>query len=460
MTTAEGRDSFVGLPGDTAYEAATSVFNLAAPATPAAAVTARTVDQIRAAIRYADAENLSLRVHVTGHGAATARPMPDALLIRADLEGGVEVDAERRLARIAAGTRWGAVIDAAAAHGLAAPHGSSPDVGVVGYLLRGGVSCYGRQVGVAANSVRAIELVTADGELRRADASCDPELLWALRGGGGGFGVVTGVELALFPATAVVTGAAYWPGAHAGRLLSIWRCWALEAPREATTTLRVLNLPRVPQVPAALSAGPVVCVDGAVLGPAGDPSGAQRYADDLLRPMRAVAEPLLDTWQLAAPPAAAQAHIDPVEPLPIFADHLLLDELDDEGAAEFLRVAGPGSGSVLTNAELRQLGGALSAAPPEAGVLGQLDARYAYVGSGVPFGPVSPEAIIERCAAVRAALRPWDTGRTAPTFVGGLDQPQGHLSRPQVHAVDRVRARVDPSGRFRADVAPGSSELS
>jgi hypothetical protein len=312
---------------------------------------------------------------------------------------------------------------------------------------------------VAANSVRAIELVTADGQLRRADASCDRELLWALRGGGGGFGVVTSVELALFPAATVVTGAAYWPGAYAERLLSIWRRWTLEAPDEATTTLRVLNLPQVPEIPASLSAGTVVCVDGAVLSPYGDPSGALRYADDLLRPMRALAEPIFDTWQVAAPPAAAQAHVDPVEPLPIYSDHLLLHEMGDEGAAEFLRVAGLGSGSVLTNAELRQLGGALSAAPPEGGVLGQLDARYAYIGSGVPFGPVSPDAIMERCAVIRAALGPWDTGRTAPTFVGSLEQPQGHLSRTQVQAVDRVRVRVDPSGRFRADIARGSSEL-
>jgi hypothetical protein len=459
MTAIDGRDSVIGRPGDSAYDAATSVFNLAAPATPAAAVTARTIGQIRAAIRYADAGNLPVRVHTTGHGAPSARPMPGALLIRADLDGGVEVDAARRLARVPAGTRWGAVIDAAAAHGLAAPHGSSPDVGVAGYLLRGGVSCYGRRVGVAANSVRAIELVTADGELRRADASGDPELLWALRGGGGGFGVVTGVELALFPAATVVTGAAYWPAAHAGRLLPIWRRWTLDAPGEATTTLRVLNLPRVPEIPAVLSTGTVVCVDGAVLSPAGDPSGARRYADDLLRPLRAVAEPILDTWRLAAPPAAAQAHMDPAEPLPIFSDHLLLDELGDEGTAEFLRVAGPGSGSVLTSAELRQLGGALAAAAPEGGALSRLDARYAYIGSGVPFGPAGPDAIMERCAVVRAALRPWDTGRTAPTFVGSYQQPQRHLTRSQVRAVDRVRARVDPSGRFRADIAPGSSEL-
>jgi FAD/FMN-containing dehydrogenase len=459
MTAVGHGGTTVAHPGDEAYEAATRVFNLAAPATPAAAVTAVTIDQIRAALRHAAAADLPVRMHVTGHGAAAARPMDGALLIRVDLAGRVEIDTRRRLARIPAGTRWGAVIEAAAAHGLAAPHGSSATVGVVGYLLRGGVSFYGRRLGLAANSIRAIELITADGEPHRADASTDPELLWAMRGGGGGFGIVTAVELELFPAETVVTGAAYWPAAHAEPLMAAWLAWSAGAPPEATTTLRVLNLPQVPEVPAELSAGPVVCVDGAVLSTGGDPAGAQRCASGLLEPLRAVAAPILDTWQLAAPPAVAHAHMDPADPFPIFADHMLLGELGQAGAAEFLRVCGPASGSVLTSAELRQLGGALSAAGEHDGVLSYLDASYAYVGSGVPFG-VTPDAIMQRCATVRDALGRWDTGRTAPNFVGTAGQPQGHLSPEQVREVDRVRARIDPAGRFRGDIAPGSTQFS
>ncbi|HEY2578290.1 MAG TPA: FAD-binding protein [Streptosporangiaceae bacterium] len=459
MTAVGGWEATIARPGEEAYEAATRVFNLAAPATPAAAVTAVTTDQIRGALRYAAAGDLPVRVHVTGHGAAAARRMDGALLIQTALAGRVEIDARRRLARIPAGARWGAVIEAAAAHGLAAPHGSSPTVGVVGYLLRGGVSFYGRRLGLAANSIRALELITADGDLRRVDPSTDPELLWAIRGGGGGFGIVTSVELELFPAETVVTGAAYWPAAHAEPLMAAWLAWCADAPREATTTLRVLNLPAVPEVPAALSAGPVVCVDGAVLSPAGDPAGAERCAGGLLGPLRAVAAPILDTWQLAAPPAVAHAHMDPAEPFPIFADHMLLGELGEAGAAAFLRATGQASGTALTSAELRQLGGALAAPGAHGGVLGHLDARYAYVGSGVPFGPVTPEAIMERCAVVRGALGRWDVGRTAPNFVGTVGQPQGHLSPEQVRAVDQVRARVDPAGRFRGDIAPGSTEL-
>ncbi len=457
MTTVDERGTSVALPGDPAFEAATQVFNLAAPAEPAAAVTARTVEEVRAAIRYAESERLPVRVHTTGHAAATARPMHNALLIRTELGGAVEVDAQRRVARIPAGTRWGAVVEAVAPHGLAAPHGSAATVGVVGYLLRGGLSFYSRKVGLAVNSVRAIELVTADGELRRVDASSDPELFWALRGGGGGFGVVTAVEVDLFPVARVVTGAAFWPAVHAAALLRTWREWTLDAPSEATTSLRVFNLPPLPEIPPVLRAGTVLCVDGVVLSATEDDvTTAQRQAEDLLEPLRSVAEPVLDTWELTTPPAVLHAHMDPADPVPIAGDHLLLDEIGEDGAGEFVRVVGEGSGSPLVVAGLRQLGGACSVPDPAGGALTHLAARFAYSGAGVPDSPATAAAIRSHCATVRAALSPWDTGRTAPTFVENLEQPQGHLSPDQVLAIDQVRDRVDPSGRFRDDILPGT----
>jgi FAD/FMN-containing dehydrogenase len=459
MTMTGRRDTRIALPGDQAFESATQVFNLSAPLRPAAAVTARSIDDIRAAIGYADAERLPIRVHTTGHASANIRPVRDAVLIRTRMHGDVEIDPQRRTARVPAGTTWGAVAEAAAVHGLAAPHGSSPLVGVVGYLLRGGISFYGRHVGIAANSLRAVELVTADGELRRVDAASDPELFWALRGGGGGFGVVTSVEVGLFPATGVITGAAYWPSAHAPALLSAWRRWSRDAPREATTTFRVMNLPDLPEIPSALRGGPVVCVDGVVLGATGDAADALRHADGLLAPLRAVAGPVLDTWRPAAPPAALQTHMEPTEPFPIFGDHMLLDELGDEGSETFLRLAADPSRTELTNLELRQLGGALAVPDPAGGVFDHVKADYAYMGGGVPFGSVTPEAIRGRCDVIRAALAPWNTGRTAPTFVERFEQAQGHLTAEQIDAVDRVRLRIDPRGRFREDISAEATAL-
>lgn len=458
MTQSAGTAPGVAFPGDTAFADATRVFNLTAPVHPAAAATVRTLDEVRAALGRARAEGLAVRVHTTGHGAASAHPMDSALLIRTRMRGRVEIDAPRRIARVPAGATWGDVVASAAPHGLAAAHGSSPLVGVVGYLLRGGVSFYGRRVGLAANAVRAVDLVAADGTVHRATADAEPELLWALRGGGGGFGVVTAVEIELFPAARVVTGAAYWPAAHADRLLARWRRWTLDAPWDVGTSFRVMNLPDLPEIPPPLRGRTVVCVDGAVRCPAEDALPAARgHVGDLFTPLREMGPPLLDTWATADPPAVLEAHMDPREPFPIHGDHLLLGELGDDGAAAFLRMVGEGSGSPLTNAELRQLGGALSRPDPAGGVLDHLDARYAYLGAGVPFGPVTPEMILDHLAAVRGALRPWDTGRTAPSFVERLGQPQRHLDPDQVLALDTVRARIDPEGMFRGDIAPGAS---
>ncbi|SFT36217.1 FAD binding domain-containing protein [Actinopolyspora lacussalsi subsp. righensis] len=454
MTTRNEPHTDIALPGDDAFETATRVFNLAAPARPTAAITTHDADQVRAALRYATRAGLNARIQTTGHASASARPMNGSVLIRTEQVEPVEVDVERRVARVPAGTRWGTVVEAASPHGLAAPHGSSPDVGVIGYLLRGGVSFYGRRVGLAANSVRAIEMVTADGKSRRVSASADPELFWALRGGGGGFGVVTAVEVGLFPAAKVITGIAFWPVEHAERLMRSWLAWTTTAPETATTSLRVMNLPSIPAIPPELRAGPVICVDGAVLAETEeDLPTARHHAADLLEPMRSVAEPLLDTWSPALPSAVTETHMDPSEPATVHGDHMLLSGLDDSGAEAFLGVTAEPSGSPLVSAELRQLGGALARSDPAGGALDHFDADFAYIGAGLQTADVTAEKITSRLENVRTALRPWNTGRTAPTFVESFRQPQGVLEPDTVRAVDRVRARVDPTGLLAGDIA-------
>ncbi|MER7418446.1 FAD-binding protein [Micromonospora peucetia] len=459
MTVTGGRRAGIAVAGDPDYDAATQVFNLHAPARPVAAVTAHTVQDVRDAMRFARSERLAVRVHSTGHGAGAARAMGDAVLIRTQLDGGVRVDPQRRLARVPAGTRWAEVVDAAAAHGLAAPHGTSAGVGVVGYSLRGGISVYGRKVGLAVNSVRAVELVTADDELRRVDLAEDPDLFWAVRGGGGGFGVVTAIEIALFPARQVTTGATYWSGNRAAEVMDRWRAWTAGAPPEATTSLQVLNLPDAPVVPDNLKAGTVIGVAGTILGTELDPRLAWQQAQSLLSPLRTIGEPVLDTWQLCSPGEVAHAQLGPDQPGPMVGDHMLLDDLGDRGAATFLDVTGPGSGSPLISAELRHLGGAFAVPADTGGAFRHLDAAYAYLGTAVPDGPDGAAAIEKHCAVVRAALAPWDTGRTTPTLVENVSQPQAHLDPDVVDAVDRVRLRVDPDGLFRDDIVPGSSRL-
>ncbi len=206
----------VHMPGTPGYREATAVYNLFAPAQPDEAVIAHSVSSVAAAITRARSRGLEVEVSSTGHASSRADQRSGVLLVRTVPSGPVEVDPQARRARIPAGTRWGAVAEAAAQYGLGAVHGSSPDVGAVGYLLKGGLSFYGRRFGLAANSLRAVELVAADGQLHRVDADHDPSLFWAIRGGGGGFGVVTAVEIELFDAAGIWTGADWWVVSDAG----------------------------------------------------------------------------------------------------------------------------------------------------------------------------------------------------------------------------------------------------
>lgn len=441
-------------PGTPEYAVATAVFNLAAEVRPRAAVVARSVAEVRSVVRGAARYGHGLRTLGTGHGAGAVRPFDGTLLLRVRLPGGVRVDADRRTAWVPAGTCWAEVVAAAAPYGLAAVHGSSGSVGVIGYLLGGGVSFYGRRHGLAVNSLRAAELVVADGSVVTVTEADDPELLWALRGGGGGFGVVTAVEIDLFPVAEVLTGGCYWPGEAAAELLDCWASWTAGAPRAATTSFRVMNLPDLPGVPPALAGRTAVCVDGAVT--ADDPAEAREVTAGLLAPLRSLGEPLLDTWRGTGPEGVLLAHIDPPAPVPFVGDHLLLRDLAEGGAALFLEVVGGSSRSPLAVATLRQLGGAFAESGPPA-ALGRLDGEFAYMGSGPPVGRVTVSDLRAHGRAVRAALAGRDTGWTVPSLVESHDRPQRHLDGPTAHAVRRVRERVDPDGLFGGDVSPGSS---
>ncbi|MGH3828949.1 MAG: FAD-binding oxidoreductase [Pseudonocardiaceae bacterium] len=445
-------------PGDPGYDRACGSFNVAGVPAPAEALVATTVAEVSAAVRYAVAAERPVRVLATGHNPLSRPPMDGALLIRTELGEAVRADPRARTAWVAAGTRWEPVVRAAAAHGLTALHGSSPTIGVVGYLLHGGLSFYGRRHGVAANHVRALELVTASGDLVRVDAEHDPELFWALRGGGGGFGIVTAVEIELIPVAAAVSGAIFWPAEVAGSLLPAWRDWAADAPREITTSLRLLNLPPLPGVPEALTGRQVLCLDGTAHADTPEGTGrCARIVADMLAPLRAIAEPIMDTWGRVGPVDVLRTHMDPDEPLPYFSDHHLLAELPDTLIAGFLAAAGPASGSPLLLAELRQLGGTFAdPATPSGGVFDRVAAPWLYFAVGVPMGPATPAAIAAQHARTRAVLAPAITPFTAPSFIESTQQRQRTFDTDTARSVAAIRDRVDPDGIFRGDVSRGA----
>src|SRR4051794_14257749 len=235
--------------GDVEWDEARLAWNLAVDQNPAAVVLAESAADVAATVAFAKAHALRVAPQGTGHGAAAIGDMSDTILLKTERMRGVTIDPERRIARAEAGTIWIEVVEAAAEHGLAALAGSSPDVGVVGYTLGGGLSWLARKHGIGANQVTAIELVTADGELRRVDRDNDPDLFWALRGGGGSFAVVTAIEFNLFPYEHVYAGILWFPVERATEILTAWRAWTDTVPEELTSVGRIMQFPPLPFIP-------------------------------------------------------------------------------------------------------------------------------------------------------------------------------------------------------------------
>ena len=209
------------------------------------------------------ARHLGLRVapQGTGHNAAPLGPLDGTILLKTSAMRGVTINPLRgppgsRPARCG----WTSS-PLAYEHGLTALAGSAPDVGVVGYTLGGGLSWHGRSLGLAANHVTAIELVTADGLHRRVDADHDPDLFWALRGGGGSFAIVTALEFRLFEFTSVQAGVLFFPIERAGEVLHAWREWVQTVPDEVTSVGRMLRFPPLPDLPPFLSGQSFVVVE-------------------------------------------------------------------------------------------------------------------------------------------------------------------------------------------------------
>ncbi len=237
MTTQQisGTAGAIFLPGDHGYDEYRRPLNPALDPYPAVVVRAANTADVREAVLTARRRALPLAVQATGHGTHVSHD--GALLLNTGAMGSVLVDPDRRIARVGPGARWGDVLRAAAPFGLAALSGSSPDVGVTGYTLGGGLGWLARLHGLASDSVLRASVVTADGELRMADADHDPELFWALRGGGGSFGVVTGLEFRLYPVSRVFAGAVTFGRERATETLARYRDWIERVPDELSTAV-------------------------------------------------------------------------------------------------------------------------------------------------------------------------------------------------------------------------------
>jgi hypothetical protein len=434
------RGAVVG-PDDTGWDDARRAYNLVVDQRPAAIATPVDETDVAAVVAFAREHGLRVAPQRTGHNAAPLGALDETVLVRTDALQGVRIDAARRVARVRAGAKWQDVVPQASDLGLAALHGSTGDVSVVGYSLGGGLGWYARSRGLAANSIRAVELVTADGRLVRADADNEAELFWALRGGGGGFGVVTALEFELFAQPEVHAGVLFFPWERSGEVLHAWHEWLPSVPEEVTSVGRILQLPPLPEIPEPLRGNAFVLVEAVSTGSAAE-------LDELLRPLRALG-PSMDTFATQPPAGIAELHMDPPHPVPYVSDHQLLGPLGPQTLDAFVAVTGPDSGSPLVSVELRHLGGALARAGEGHGALATLPGAFAFFGVGMAVEPGLTAASEAQLGVVTEALAPVDVGR-----YGNFTEAQVSASRLYPAAVcERLRAvkrAWDPDGTIQA----------
>ncbi|MCC4250562.1 MULTISPECIES: FAD-binding oxidoreductase [Microbacterium] len=432
--------SRVILAGDADYDAVRSPWNVAVDQRPFAVVIPESAEEVVAVVRAATAAGLRVAAQSTGHAAPglSETDLSDVVLVRLTALRGVTVHPEARAAIVLGGSHWNDVIAAAAPYGLTALHGSAGDVSVAGYSLNGGVSFYARAHGLGVNAVRAVQIVTADGSLVRASAHQNADLFWAVRGGSGSFGIVVSLEIDLLPYADVFAGMLLWDASHTAAVSRAWAAWTASVPESVTSTLRVLHLPPLPELPPFLSGRSVVVVDGAVLE-------SDARADELLRPLRDLA-PEIDTFGRIPSAALVQVHMDPPQPTPAVTRHRVLDALPDDAVAAFVAAsADPG----LFVAELRHVGGAAARPVPGGGAVSAVAGEYIVHSIAVPPVPEALPGALTSATALVDAFEPWAAETLALTFLdGGMDRAPGFGA-----SLDRLRAlkaHWDPRNVFAA----------
>jgi FAD/FMN-containing dehydrogenase len=426
----------VFFPGDHGYDEARRAWNLSVDQRPAVVAFPQSAEEVVYLVRFAAAQGLRVAPQATGHGAGPLEPLEGTLLLRTSRMRGVRIFPSGRRARAEAGARWQDVTGPAGAHGLAALAGTSPNVGVAGYTLGGGIGWLARRYGLAANSVTAVGLVTPDGRLVHAGPDREPDLFWAVRGGGGGVGVVTALEMALYSVRALYAGALFFPIRRSDEVLHAWRRWTDSVPDELTSSARLMRLPPLPALPEPLRGRALAAVEAAYVGDAA--TGA-----DILAPLRALG-PEMDTFAMIPAAALGQLHMDPAEPVPASGDGGLLADLPPDAINELVALAGPHVESPLLSVEVRHLGGALAREDPDAGAQGKLDAGYAWYAAGFTPTRDRNRAVRSHVQAIKAALGAW---RGRYDYYNFVESPSGAdqlLPASSYRRLREIKARYDP----------------
>jgi hypothetical protein len=421
-------------PENSDWDEARMGWNLAADQRPEAVAFVESPDDVAYVVRFAGERGLRVAGQSTGHGAVALGPLDGTILVKTERMRGIEVDADAGTARVEAGVLALELGEAAQAEGMCSLPGSSPDVGVAGYTLGGGLGWLGRKYGFACNRVTALEVVTADGEARTIDAGNDADLFWALRGGGGGYAIVTALHLALLPHGEVYAGTMIYPAEVGTDAIRTYRDWTETVPDEVTSIVRFLRPPDIPDVPEPIRGVPLLTLGFASIGT--EAEGKERTAA-----LGEIGEPMMST--VAQMPAAglSRIHMDPEVPVPGLGHYALV------------RVAGPDAGSPLLLTELRHLGGALGRPAENGGAMSALDAGFAMLGVGMPMTPELGEAIDAHLDRAAEAMEPWKAPGGYYNFAERPCGVEAILPADTCARLAEVKRQWDPDDVIRANHA-------
>jgi hypothetical protein len=426
---------------DPSWDAERGAWHLLADQRPAAVVHVTSADDIAAAVRFARRHELAVSAQPVGHGATSA--LNGTILLRTGGLTAIDLDLAAGVVRVEAGVRCRDLNKVLTGTGLSTLPGSSGDPTVVGYTLGGGVGWFARKYGQAANHVRSFELINASGDRQRVTRESDPELFWALRGGGGEFGIIIAMELELVLAPAIYGGRMMWPIEHARAALQAFTDITATAPEELTLWAWLLNLPDMPDVPPPLRGQWVVAVDSVYLGSAED-------AEKLIAPLRVVAEPMADFVKPLTLDELTLVAQEPDDPVPGLLETVMLSGFDAAALDALLEVAQAGKPSPLFAFEVRHLGGALARPDESHGSAGHVEEPYLLLTGGFVVGPGMAEIIGKAIAEVKTAMAPWITGRILPNF--GTDAEADAIFPADVRdRLSRIKAHVDPRGVIRGN---------
>jgi FAD binding domain-containing protein len=439
----EGR---VATPGDADWDEVRLAWNLVADLQPAAVAFAQGAGDVAATVAFAAANGLRVAGQGTGHGAAGLADLEDTILIKTKGMRGVEIDPDTRMARVEAGVLSLELGEATQPHGLCSMPGSSPDVGVTGFTLGGGLSWLSRKHGFACNRVLAIELVTADGEPRTVDAEAEPDLFWALRGGGGAYAIVTALRVELLPIAEIYAGALLFPAAAGAEAVRTYRDWAASAPDEVSSVIRFITPPPIPDVPEPLRGTPLLTIDGACIG-------TQAEGEAAFAPLREIGETIMDTFEWMPTAGLSRIHMDPENPVPGIGEGGLLGELSDEAIDAFVGLAGPESGSPMLLTEIRHLGGAMGRPADDGGALSHLDASHVMYSVGMPMNPELGEAIPRHLEKIGETMKPWSAEGSYFNFTEAPCDVDAILPVDVCDRLRDVKRKWDPESRIIANHA-------